>query len=105
MSAAGSGLLRALLRKAGVRRDEIRLVSYRATEWHSLTFAGERHEIAFRIPGSDLMQTTLALIAGLSDEEMDVPGQIVADIWGAATPAFDDDNAVAVRIEALTIEA
>lgn len=104
MSAAGAGLLRALINKAGVSREEVRLVSYRATDWHSLTFAGERHEFALRIPGPDRMRITVGLMTGLSEEEFHLSGQIVAEIWGEATPARDDD-AIAVRIEALTVEA
>lgn len=40
MSRAAAGLLRALLARAGVSRGEIRLTSYRSTDWQSLTFCG-----------------------------------------------------------------
>ncbi|MFL6802164.1 MAG: hypothetical protein ACJ8EQ_10420, partial [Sphingomicrobium sp.] len=52
MSAAASGLLRALVGRAGVERDRILLTKIQSTDWQSLTFAGERHEIGFRIRGS-----------------------------------------------------
>jgi hypothetical protein len=51
MSSAGAALLRALLTRALVDRDRILLTNYRSTDWQSLTFVGERHELHFRVPG------------------------------------------------------
>jgi hypothetical protein len=45
MSPTASALLRALLERAGAPRDRILLTSVRSTDWQSLTFIGERHEI------------------------------------------------------------
>jgi hypothetical protein len=45
MSPTASTLLRALLERAGAPRDRIVLTSVRSTDWQSLTFIGERHEI------------------------------------------------------------
>lgn len=58
MSIAGAALLRALLARALVDRDRILLTDYRSTDWQSLTFIGERHEMRFRIPG--LRRTTFS---------------------------------------------
>lgn len=103
MSSAGAGLLRALLKRVGMTREDVRLESYLGTDWHSLTFAGERHEFALRLPGAERISTAAALIGGLSDDEFVVPGQIVAEICGEATATLDG-LAIMVRIEALTIE-
>ena len=53
LSAAAAGLLRALLARAGIDRDRILLTEFRSTDWQSLTFIGERHEMELRIPGPD----------------------------------------------------
>ena len=58
MSSAGAALLRALLTRALVNRDRILLTDYKATDWQSLTFVGERHELRFasrdRMPSSSM---------------------------------------------------
>ena len=53
LSVAAAGLLRSLLARAGVERDRILLTDFRSTDWQSLTFVGERHEIRLRLPGPD----------------------------------------------------
>ena len=53
MSKAGTALLRALLSRTLVEPDRILLTDYRSSDWQSLTFVGERHEMRFRIPGPD----------------------------------------------------
>jgi hypothetical protein len=45
LSPAAAGLLRSLLGRAGVDRDRILLSEFRSTDWQSLTFMGERHEM------------------------------------------------------------
>jgi hypothetical protein len=50
MSAAASGLLRALIARAGVPRDRILLTNLCSIDWQSLTFVGERHEISCGSP-------------------------------------------------------
>ena len=104
ISQAGAALLRAVLTRAGATREAIRLVGYKATDWQSLTFDGERHELELRVPGPDGEVVARRLIDGLDEHEFDVNGQIVADIGGhAGVP--DRSGAVDVRIEALTIAA
>ena len=53
MSPAAAALLRALITRAGVSRDRILLTDIRSVDWRSLTFTGERHQIALRIPGPE----------------------------------------------------
>lgn len=103
MSAAAAGLLRALLGRAGVDRNRILLSDFRSTDWNSLTFAGERHEIALRIPGPGAAAVAALLIEGLEDADFAIPGQIVADIALARPPIGQADGAIALQIEALTV--
>lgn len=103
MSAAAAGLLRALLGRAGIDRNRILLSNLRSTDWNSLTFAGERHEIALRIPGPGAAAVVAVLIDGLEHADFTIPGQIVADIALARPPIDDADGAITVEIEALTV--
>ncbi|MEO5640429.1 MAG: hypothetical protein ABIQ98_01525 [Sphingomicrobium sp.] len=103
MSAAGAGLLRSLLLRAGASRETVHLVTYRAREWQSLILDGEWHEFALRIPGDGRDAVAQLLIAGIEDHEFAIPGQIVADITAIISPTTDRDAAIEVRIEALTI--
>ncbi len=86
MSAAATGLLRALLARAGEPRDRILLTEFRSIEWQSLTFLGERHLVALRLVGPDAEDTLNRLASGLGDAEFSIPGHIVADIALAAPP-------------------
>ena len=103
MSAAAAGLLRALLARAGGGRDQILLTDVKSVDWQSLTFTGERHEIALRIIGSQASQIFHSIADGLAEAEFHIPGQIVADVVMSKTIADAADGSVAARIEALTI--
>ena len=103
MSAAAAGLLRALLGRTGVDRNRILLSNFRSTEWNSLTFAGERHEISLRIPGPGASAVAKLLADGLEDADFFIPGQIVADIALARPPGHQADGAITLEIEALTV--
>ena len=104
MSPAAAGLLRALLNRAGVDRNRILLTEYRSTDWHSLTFAGERHRIDLRIPGPGAPQVAELLTRDLADAEFAIPGQIVADITVDGAMVEHPDGAISLTIEALTVE-
>jgi hypothetical protein len=103
MSAAAAGLLRALLARAGVDRNRILLSNFRSTEWNSLTFAGERHLIALRIPGPGAASVATMLVDGLEEADFFIPGQIVADIALARPPTNHADGTITLDIEALTV--
>lgn len=105
MSPAAAGLIRALLARAGVPREEVLISTYRSTDWHSLTFAGERHEIGLRIAGHDAAATVERMVAGLEEAEFSITGQIVADIALEQPPHTHRDGSVSIAIEALTIAA
>jgi hypothetical protein len=102
MSAAASALLRALIARAAVP-NRILLTELRSTDWQSLTFAGERHEIGLRVPGSDSGDVADRLCRGLEEIEFNIPGQIVAEIATMGAPVRASDGSTSVMIEALTI--
>ncbi len=103
LSEAASGLLRALLTRAGVRRDRILLSAFRSTDWQSLTYIGERHHIHLRIPGLDAEDVARRMTDGLEDVEFEISGHVVADILLAAPIRRDGDGSISVELEALTV--
>jgi hypothetical protein len=104
MSAAAAALLRALLARAGVPRDRVLLISLHSVDWQSLTFIGERHQIALRVPGPDAAEIVQRLTADLENAEFQISGQIVADIILKRDPQQDQaDGSITIDIEALTI--
>lgn len=104
MSSAGASLLRALLSRAGIHHDRILLTKYRSTDWQSLTFVGERHEMQFRIPGPAAEETYRAITGDFADSELSISRQILADIAVFGIPMRDSDGSLTFGIEALTIE-
>ena len=102
LSRAASGLLRALVQRAGEPQHRILLIEGRSTDWQSLTFNGERHEITLRTIGDQSRLIAQRLTDGIAEADFDIPGHIVADI--AARPcSAEEDGSVLVTIEALTI--
>ena len=103
MSSAATGLLRALIARAGVPRDRILLTDIRSTDWQSLTFAGERHEMQLRVTGPGSPEIAERILAGIEEAEFNIPGQIVADIALAGMPVRSNDGSISLRFEALTV--
>ena len=103
LSPAAAGLLRALLGRAGVDRDRILLSEFRSTDWQSLTFMGERHEMELRVPGPNADEIVDRLAADLADAEFAIPGQIVTDIGLERPPSRNPDGSFSLFIEALTV--
>lgn len=104
ISPAAAGLLRSLLARAGVERGRILLTEFRSTDWQSLTFIGEQHQIRLRIPAPDAPEIASRLVNGLECDEFSVPGQIVADVALAGEPERQEDGSITIAIEALTVE-
>ena len=103
LSPAAAGLLRALMARTGIDRDRILLSDYRAADWRSLTFEGERHEIELRIAGPDAGNIALRMTDGLKEAEFSIPGQIVADVGLQTAPTVNSDGSITLQIEALTV--
>ena len=105
MSSAAAALLRALTARSGVERNRILLTDVRSTDWQSLTFTGERHELSLRISGADSGVVAERMCTDLEDCEFSIAGLVVADIALAGTPRRAPDGATELVIEALTIAA
>jgi hypothetical protein len=103
MSRAASGLLRAILKRAGHDSDRILLTEIRSTDWRSLTLEGERHVIELRVAAPGTGKLLVKLTGGIEEAEFAIPGQIVADIAVASPPLPAPDGSVGIVIEALTI--
>lgn len=104
MSSAGAALLRALLTRALVNSDRILLTDCRSTDWQSLTFVGERHELRFRVAGPDAQTIYERMTDKLDDTEFTIPRQIVADVVVYGQPSREPDGSISFTIEALTIQ-
>ncbi len=104
MSPAAAGLLRAILRRAGVERDRILLTEFRSHDWQSLTFVGEQHRMRLRIPAPGADEIAARLLDDLSDCEISIPGHVVADVAVTDDPERHKDGSIVVTIEALTVE-
>lgn len=103
MSRAGAALLRALIARAQEEADRVLLVDIRSTDWHSLTFAGERHSITLRVAGPEGARVLARVTDGLEDHEFTLAGQIVADITVIDTVSTMADGSATTTIEALTV--
>lgn len=103
MSRPAAALLRAILDRAGDGKNRILLSDYHSVEWQSLTFVGERHSLTLRIVGDDPRRLLQRLTGGIEDAEFAIPGHLVADlvVWGE--PRDEEDGALSLTIEALTI--
>lgn len=105
LSPAAAGLLRGLLARSGADRTSVLLTEVRSVDWRSLTFDGERHEIALRLTGPDAARAADAMLTGIEDHEFALPRTIVADISVAGRCVGLDDGSVSIAIEALTISS
>ena len=105
MSPPAAGLIRQMLARSGLNRDQVLLSHYRSVDWCSLTFTGERHELGLRVIGPDAATLVERLVDGLADFEFDIAGQIVADIAVQEEPVDNDDGSISLAIEALTVAA
>lgn len=103
MSPAAAGLLRSLLNRTGVDRDRILLTEFRSTDWQSLTFTGEKHQIRLRVPQPNAREIAQKLVNGLGEAEFSIPGHVVADIAVVGDPEGLEDGSFAIAIEALTV--
>ena len=103
LSPAAAGLLRSLLARVGANYDRILLIECRSIEWQSMTFAGERHQLCFRIPGPGADELAASLTCGLENAEFSIPAQIVADIGLEGPVVHEGDGSIIITVEALTI--
>lgn len=105
LSAAAGALLRGLFAKSGASRSDVVLTEVRSVDWRSLTFDGERHEIAMRFTGTDAREEADRMVEGIEDHHFSIGRAIVADINVVGRCTGLDDNSVSIAIEALTIHS
>lgn len=105
ISPAASALLRAFAGRAGVPRDRILLTDMQSVDWQSLTFTGERHHLALRVPEPGSAEIARRMCDGLADAEFSIPGELVADVAVIGQPTIAPDGSTELTIEALTIAA
>jgi hypothetical protein len=79
------------------------LIEVSSTDWQSLTFAGERHQLRLRVAGSDSEEIVNRMCSGLEDAEFSIAGQIVADVNVFGKSEYATDGSTSITIEALTI--
>lgn len=103
LSAAACGLMRSLLGRAGPDRHRVVLSNWSSTDWQSLMFIGERHEVELRVCGPDPSALLARLTNGLGEAEISIPGHFLADIALFGEPAPQLDGSLLVSFEALTI--
>ncbi len=105
MTQAASGLLRALVDRAGTNRNRILLSDWTTIDWHSLTFSGEKHRAGLVFSGSEAAARASEWAAGLEKAEFDLgPSAFLAEIAIVAPPQAREDGSVLLELEALTIE-
>lgn len=106
MTAAATALMRALLQRAGADQHRIFLTDWASTDWHSLTFAGERHVAGFAIHAPDAEALATRWTTGLDEADLPIgSASFVADIAVRGPPEPREDGGVLVVIEALTLAA
>jgi hypothetical protein len=103
LSAAAAGLLRALIARSGASREQILVSAVKSTDWHSLTFTGERHRIALHVVGQHAVAHGARMVHRVGEAEFSIPGILVADITVEDGPTDLSDGSVGVTIEALTL--
>ena len=103
LSPVATGLLRALIHRADAPRDRICLISCKSFDWQSLTFVGERHELALRVTGSEAGEIAARLVDGLDEAEFTLRGHVVADVALARPPVHHCDGSIEIDVEALTL--
>jgi len=100
---AASALLRAISAQfAGL---DIGVEEIRSRSWASVTFTGARHEAAIRIEGQGAKAAADRFLDGLGDAEFNLKQHILADIALISDERRDDEDAVLLQLEALTVEA
>ena len=105
LTPAASGLLRAILARAGEHRDRIFLSHIRSVDWQSLTFMGERHTLDLVFSGDAAEALMHQTLGGIEEAEFDIRGHLVADITIGCEPLARDDGSLCVTLEALTVAA
>jgi hypothetical protein len=78
------------------------LEEVRSRGWASVTFAGARHELCFRLEGEGADAAADGFVKGLDPARFALPGHILADL--SLVSDERRPGCARIRIEALTVE-
>ena len=76
----------------------------RSRSWASVTFAGARHELTFRVEGSGAAAAADDFIRTLTAREFALRGHLMADIALVSEERKDGEEWVRISLEPLTVE-
>jgi hypothetical protein len=99
---ATSALLRSVC--ASFVSFDLTVEEIRSRSWASVTFAGARHELVFRIEGEGAAEAADHFIRHLEAKEFELRGHIMADIALVSEERKDGGDMVRIGLEALTVE-
>jgi hypothetical protein len=102
-TAAGAELKRALRTYFVALGAPVTLESLASRPWASITFSGERHQLALCLPGPGAQAAVDSFLDGLEDREFPLSGHILADIETTGVRR-DADGQIRLTLEALTVE-
>lgn len=72
--------------------------------WASITFKGARHRLCIAFTGAGAVGAAADLLARLDELEIELPGQLLADLTLLAEARSDDGRRAWLDLEALTID-
>ena len=99
--AAADRLVRALRLFLG---EDLEVEQIDSRRWTSITFAGERHQLALLIP-SLAGSTAEAIAARLADAELDIPGHVLVDLTVTAVEQDQLHGTLRLGLQAVTLES
>jgi hypothetical protein len=100
---AGAELKRALRAWFATLGAAVAFESVTSRPWASITFSGERHDLALCLPGPGAQAAVDAFLDGLEDRDFALRGHILADIEATGVRR-DADGQIRLTLEALTVE-
>ena len=103
LTTAGAELRRALRAWFAELGAAVTFESLASRPWASITFAGERHQLALSLPGPGADAAADCFLDGLGERDFELRGHVLADIAAAAVER-DPDGQVRLVLEALTVE-
>jgi len=98
---ATSALLRAVQAMLA-SAERFVLEEVRSRSWASVTFAGARHELSFRLEGAGAEDAAARFVSGLEAAEFPLRGHVVADI--VLVGEERRPGCARLSLEALTVE-
>jgi hypothetical protein len=99
---SATALIRAVRARFALQGVDFAIEELRSRSWASVTFAGARHELAFRVEGERAEDAAGCFLGGLDAAEFSLRGHMLADI--ALVSEERRPDRVRIALEALTVE-